>query len=76
MIDDVMNRTKVKRGSALPQAKLDEDDVRLIRSIVADRTELDRRRAAMTNRALAEKFGVTHSCIDKITEGMAWAHVA
>lgn len=33
MIDDPLNRTKVKRGEELPWSKLTEEDVRQIREL-------------------------------------------
>ena len=40
MIDDPLNRTKVKRGMDLPQAKLTDADVLMIRELVGYRDEL------------------------------------
>lgn len=75
MIDDPLNRTKVKRGSELPWAKLTEDDVRLINELIAERNKLKAQLSALTNRAIAEKFGVHIRTIDSITGGWAWTHV-
>ena len=75
MIDDCLNRTKVKRGSELAWAKLDEADVALIRGLLAERDELRRRASQLTARAIAEKFGVTKRTIEKISEGETWSHV-
>ena len=75
MIDDCLNRTKVKRGSELPWAKLTEDDVRLINQFVAEREQLKARLKGMTNQAIADKFQVHRRTIDKITSGETWGHV-
>ena len=75
MKDDAMNRTKVLRGSDLPHAKLDEHDIALIRDLVAERNRLRRRAAALSNRALAEKFGVHHRTIEKLISRETWVHV-
>lgn len=75
MIDCQLNRTKVKRGSELPWAKLDESDVANIRQIVSDRELLKRAAAELTNAKIAEKFGVHRRTIDRITAGEAWTHV-
>jgi len=75
MIDDPLNRTKVKRGSELPWAKLTEADVALIRQIVAERENAKRQLQYVTNAALARKFGVHKNTIDRITNGESWGHV-
>jgi hypothetical protein len=75
MIDDCLNRTKVKRGSDLPHAKLTEDDVRLINSFVAEREQLKSRLKGMTNKSIADKFDVHIRTIDRITSGETWGHV-
>lgn len=76
MVDDPLNRTKVKRGSQLPWAKLDESDVVLIRQLVEERDALKRRLGSLTNAAIAEKFGVHCRTIDRVTAGEGWGHVA
>lgn len=70
------------RGSELPHSKLDEDDVRLIRQLVAERTELVRRARQLrdesrklSNRRIAEKFGVTSRTIERLLSGEQWGHV-
>lgn len=75
MIDDPLNRTKVKRGEELPWAKLCDDDIKLIRQIVEDREELRRKASLLTNKKLAEKFNVHVRTIDAVTSGFAWGHV-
>jgi hypothetical protein len=75
MIDNVMNRTKVLRGSQLSHAKLDEHDVELIREIVEYRERLKQELKALSNASLADKFGVHIRTIDKITSGESWIHV-
>jgi hypothetical protein len=75
MIDDCMNRTKVKRGAQLPHAKLTEDDVRLINSFVEEREQLKTRLKGMTNKSIADKFDVHIRTIDRITSGETWGHV-
>lgn len=76
MIDDAMNRTKMKRGSALPHAKLDEGDVRMIRELVRSRDALRAQLVPLSNRGIAAKFGVHHRTIEKIVQGESWVHVA
>ena len=75
MIDDPLNRTKVKRGSELPWAKLTEADVMLIRQIVAERERTKEQLRYVTNAALARKFGVHKNTIDRVSVGESWGHV-
>ncbi|HET9819627.1 MAG TPA: hypothetical protein VFP92_10720 [Rhodanobacteraceae bacterium] len=75
MIDDVMNRTKVKRGEELPQSKLSNLDVLLIRQAVEERTRLRREASQLSNFSLARKFGVHTHTIERIVAGEAWACV-
>ena len=75
MIDDPLNRTKVKRGSKLPQSKLTETDVKLIREIIEERDQLKFVLSQMTNAKIAEKFEVHVRTIDRITTGESWTHV-
>lgn len=55
------------RGSAHYLAKLNEDDVRLIRRLRAD---------GMTLVEIAEKFDVNHKTVHQIIAGRTWKHVA
>ena len=75
MIDDPLNRAKVKRGSDLPHSKLTDDDVRMILQIVEDREEMKRVLKGMTNAAIAHKFGVHVRSIDRVVTGETWGHV-
>ena len=75
MIDDPLNRTKVLRGSQLPQAKLTEADVLLIRQLIEHREDLRRQAAELTAKKIAEKFGVHVRTIDRISIGESWGHV-
>lgn len=63
-----------KRGSQLPHAKLNEDDVRLVRQLVDERERHKAIAAELTNRKIAEKFGVHVRTIDRITAGNGWGH--
>lgn len=64
------------RGESHYAAKLTEDDVRALRAIVAERRQLLDRLAAISNKALAEKFDVKESCIERVIYGQTWTHVA
>ncbi len=63
------------RGSALPWAKLDEHDAALIRALIRHRERLRREASELTNRKIAEKFGVHVSTIEKLASGETWTHV-
>lgn len=63
------------RGESHYRAKLTEDDVRALRAIAAERRELLDRLVAISNRALAEKFEVKQSCIERVIYGQTWTHV-
>ena len=75
MIDDPMNRLKVKRGSQLPWSKLNESDVKMIRDLVEARNKLKAELSELTNKKIAEKFEVHVRTIDRITAGEGWGHV-
>lgn len=75
MKDNPLNRLSVKRGSDLPHAKLSEDDAAYILRCVERRERLRKEAATLSNRALAERFGVHHRTIDKLTAGYSWTHV-
>lgn len=75
MIDDPLNRTKVARGSQLPQSKLTETDVELIREIIGERNQMKFVLSQMTNAKIAEKFEVHVRTIDRITAGESWTHI-
>ena len=75
MIDDPLNSLAYKRGSQLPWAKLNEEDVRHIRLLIEHRESLKRQAAAISNKRIAEKFGVHLRTIDKISAGHGWTHV-
>lgn len=76
-------------GESNGNAKLTEEDVSLIRQCAAERaaitariTEYERglmeareEKRRISNRQLAEKFGVHHRVIESVIYGTAWAHV-
>lgn len=76
MIDDVMNRTKVKRGEVLPQSKLSSLDVHVIRQAIKERERLKAEYHELSSRVLAEKFGVHQRTIERIAQGYPWVHVS
>jgi hypothetical protein len=54
------------RGERSAHAKLNEDDVRAIRSMSA----------TMTDRGIAKIFGITHSSVQSIRNRKTWSHLA
>ena len=60
-----MKERGVGRGSANAQAKLNEDNVREIRSLVGRLPQAE----------IAARFGVSNSLIQLIKSGKRWAHV-
>ena len=75
MVDDPLNRNKVKRGMDLPQSRLTDDDVRNIRSLIEHRADLLNQAKQLTNKKIAEKYGVHYRTIDRISTGETWGHV-
>ena len=76
MIDDPLNRLKVKRGSELPWAKLTEDDVRFCRELHEQGWRQVRQAYEYcTANALAEKMGVHVRTMEKALSGVSWGHV-
>ena len=75
MIDDPLNRTKVKRGSELPHAKLTESLVADIRRTIGEREQIKRDLRHMSNNALSRRYGVAKRTIDRISAGETWGHV-
>lgn len=76
MIDDCMNRLKVKRGFDLPQAKLNEKLVSQIRSDYQQaREEIEFLQSNYSAKALAKKYGLHVRTIEKMLSGETWSHV-
>lgn len=64
----------IKRGSELPQSKLTEADVELIRQCVLERERLREEANKLSNEALAKKFEVHTRTIDRVTQYRGWIH--
>ncbi|WIX32550.1 hypothetical protein QO259_17325 [Salinicola sp. JS01] len=75
MKDNPLNRLRVRRGSELPWAKLDERKVAEINAIVDRRNELRRELSELTNAKIAARYGVHQRTIDRVTTGENWGHV-
>ena len=63
------------RGSSVKGSKLTESDVLLILSLFKDREEMDRKRKQLTNKSIADKFGVHYRTIEKISQSKSWTHL-
>ena len=72
---DPLYRLKAKRGEDLPQSKLTNDDIRLIRGLVEHRDRLKAELKNLTNKAIADKFCVHFRTIDRITSYENWTHI-
>jgi hypothetical protein len=62
-INDMLVRDRHVRGTGHPLAKLTDDDIILIRT------------RALSQRAFAERFGVSPSAIRQVQVGLTWRHV-
>lgn len=65
----------IKRGQQLPQAKLTDEDVRLLFQCVAERERLRKEANELSNEALARKFEVHPRTIEKVLRRESWIHV-
>lgn len=63
------------RGESLPQSKLTDDDVRLILASVEERERLKEEARQLSNKSLADKFGVHYRTIERLVQGHTWSHV-
>jgi len=63
------------RGEELPQTKLTDDDVRLIRELVAEREKLLHQAKKLTNAVIANKFDVHPNTIDRVARRVNRFHV-
>lgn len=77
MIDSPLNRLSVKRGSALPHAKLSEDQVREIRIMNENKRrivrDLEDRFGA---KGLAKAYNVHTRTIERVLAGENWSHIS
>lgn len=76
MIDDPLNRLKVKRGTSLPQAKLNEKLVARIRAeYSASRDIIQYLTQGYSAKSLAKKYGVHERTMENVLRGETWSHV-
>ena len=65
------------RGQDLPQTKLLDLEVAAIRSAVRQREKLRQHIADnLSNRALAQQYGVSLRTIERLTQHETWSHIA
>ena len=69
------DRTLYARGEALPQSKLTDADVQLIRQAVTERERLRKQARQLSNAALAEKLGCHVRTIEKVVQCESWVHI-
>jgi hypothetical protein len=76
MIDDPLNRLKVKRGQYLPQSKLTEEKV------IKARKDYDRARLLIQRiqsrysiKGIAKQYGVHYRTMEKALSGETWSHL-
>lgn len=70
------DKTKHKRGEDLPQSKLTEMDVLLIREAARYREKLRKEASELKSANLAIKFEVHQRTIEKVISYASWKHVA
>ncbi len=63
------------KGEAHLFARVNEDDVRLIRLAAAERYRLLAEAAKLSNAALGDKFDLSESQVGRIIAGKAWKDV-
>ena len=77
MIDDVMNRMKVKRGEDLPQSRLTEESVIEARKLHEESRQAIRDLQDMFSaKGLARRYGVHVRTMEKALSGITWSHIA
>lgn len=64
------------RGEDHHDAKLSEDDVRLLRAAKAERDRLLAEAAQLSADALAQKMEISPDVIRRVWRGDSWSHVA
>lgn len=67
--------TPRNRGEGHHRAKLSDDDIRLIRQAQETRAMHIAEARKLSDKALAEKFGVSRATIGRVLYGEAWGHV-
>lgn len=76
MIDNPLNRLSVKRGSDLPQSRLDEEKVRKARrDYERARLLIQKIQARYSVQGLANSYGVHKNTMEKALSGETWSHI-
>lgn len=70
-----MKAINPQRGADRWNAKLTEDDVRLIRALVDERAMHLAEARKLTDAVIAEKFEIHPNTVRKIIDGAAWGHL-
>jgi hypothetical protein len=68
-------RDWLPKGSAHSNAKLTEDDVKLILALNQERLEIRKRLKQVSIEAIANKFDMSPTVIGRIVNGHSWRHV-
>jgi hypothetical protein len=63
------------KGEGAYNARLTEHDLKLIRQLAEDRRTLWEQIRRISERSLAEKFGVSQAAIRKVINRESWLHV-
>jgi predicted XRE-type DNA-binding protein len=63
------------KGVFNPHAKLTDEDIKHIRALNAERIALRDRLDAVSQKAIAEKFGISQSRVSEICNGTGWGHI-
>lgn len=76
MIDDPLNKLKVKRGSQLTQSKLDEAKVIKIRKEYAHgKFLIQSLQSQYSIKGMARRYGVAPSTMEKVLACNTWTHI-
>ena len=67
--------SKGQRGSKNHQAKICEDDARLIIALLDERRALRKQLKNLTLEKIADKFGASKTMVGHIDTGRTWRHV-
>ena len=74
--NDPLHRLKCKRGSGLPQSKLNEKLVAQIRrDYQRAQKQINALRSRYTAKALAREYGIHHRAMERMLAGETWSHV-
>ena len=76
MIDDPLNRLKVKRGQDLPQSKLTEEKViKARKDYERARLLIQKIQSRYSVKGIANHYGVHERTMEKALSGATWSHL-